>query len=83
MRNLVYVGIVLWISFGIVLFVRYFILSTQMMNHRVPKQGQFLFNSTNPADYTEVGRRYRQKAIRTGIALLAYAPTILIIFYWV
>ena len=38
MRILVYVGVALWIGVGIVIAVWNFILSAQMMNHRVPKQ---------------------------------------------
>ena len=76
MRVLVYVGVALWIGVGIVIAVWNFILSAQMMNHRVPRQWplfgprQFSFQ-TNPADYTEVGQQYRQKSIRAEIALLA------------
>jgi hypothetical protein len=83
MRILVYVGVALWIGVGIVIAVWNFILSAQMMNHRVPKQWrisgprQFSFQ-TDPADYTEVGQRYRQKSIRAEIGLLAYAPTLFI-----
>ena len=38
---------------------------------------QFSFQ-TDPADYTEVGKQYRRKSIRAEIALLAYAPTLLL-----
>jgi hypothetical protein len=80
---LVYVGVALWLSFGLVIFLWNFILMVQMFNHRVPKQRrilgarQFAFQ-TDPADYTEVGQKYRQKAIQAEIALLAYLPTFLI-----
>jgi hypothetical protein len=86
MRGLVYVGVALWISLGIVIFVWNLILSAQMMNHRVPKQWpilgprQFAFQ-TDPADYTKVGQKYRQKSIRAEIALLAYAPTLFIVIF--
>jgi hypothetical protein len=62
-----------------------------MWKHRVPKQRpilgsrQFAFQ-TDPADYTEIGKQYRQKSIQAEIALLAYAPTFFIavfIAYWV
>jgi len=58
MRVLVYIGVALWIGIGIGIFMWNFILLTQMMNHRVPKQWpilgrrQFSFQ-TDPADYTE------------------------------
>lgn len=83
MRVLVYVGVGPWIGVGIGIFLWNFILSAQMMNHRVPKewpilgQRQFSFQ-TDPADYTELGQQYRQKAIRAEITLLAYGPTLLI-----
>ena len=84
MRVLVYMGAALWIGVGIVIAVWNFILSAQMMNHRVPKQRpnfgprRFSFQ-TEPADYTEVGQQYRQKSIRAEIALLAYLPTLFIV----
>jgi hypothetical protein len=83
MRVLVYIGVALWIGVGIGISMWNLILMAQMMNHRVPKQWpilgrrQFSFQ-TNPADYTELGRRYRQKSIRAEIALLAYVPTLVI-----
>jgi hypothetical protein len=77
MRSLIYVGIALWIGLGFVLLVRFAVLSAQMTNHRVPDQGKLFY--TRSADYTEVGQQYRRKASRAWIALLIYAPTILVI----
>jgi hypothetical protein len=83
MRVLVDIGVALWIGVGIGLFMWNFILSAQMMNHRVPKQwpilGRRRFSfQTDPADYTECGQQYRQKSLRAEIALLAYLPTLVI-----
>ena len=81
MRVLVYIGVALWIGVGVVIAIWNFILSAQMMNHRLPKQWpilgpkRFAFQ-TDPADYTVIGRVYRQKAIRAEIILLAYVPTL-------
>jgi hypothetical protein len=91
MHVLVYVGVALWVGVGIVIAVWNFILSAQMMNHRVPKQWPILGTrkfsfQTDPADYTEVGQRYRQKSIGAEIALLAYAPSLflaILIASWV
>ncbi|WP_316192555.1 MULTISPECIES: hypothetical protein [unclassified Bradyrhizobium] len=83
MRFLVYIGVGLWIGLGLCIFIRNFVLSAQMVNHRVPKQRpifgrrQFSFQ-TDPADYTELGQQYRQKSIRAEIALLAYLPTLVL-----
>jgi len=83
MRVLVYIGVALWIGIGIGIFMWNFILLTQMMNHRVPKQWpilgrrQFSFH-TDLADYTEQRQQYRQNSIRAEIALLAYVPTLVI-----
>ena len=83
MRVLVYIGLGLWIGVGIGIFLWHFILTAQMMNHRVPTESpilgprQFSFQ-TDPADYTELGQQYRQKSIRAEIALLAYGPTLFI-----
>jgi hypothetical protein len=41
MRVLVYIGVALWISVGVVIFVWSLTLSAQMMNNRVPKQEQW------------------------------------------
>jgi len=81
MRVLVYVGVALWIGLGIGIAVWNLILMAQMMNHRVPKQWPILGRrkfafQTDPADYTVVGRVYRQKAILAEIILLAYVPTL-------
>jgi hypothetical protein len=83
MRVLVYIGVALWICVGIGIFMWNFILSAQMMNHRLPNQwpilGRRKFSfQTDPGDYTERGQRYRQKSIRAEIALLAYVPTLVI-----
>ncbi|MET4256112.1 hypothetical protein ABIC09_001040 [Bradyrhizobium sp. S3.12.5] len=83
MRVLVYIGVALWIGVGIGIFLWNFILSAQMLNHRVPKERpilgprQFSFQ-TDPADYTELGQQYRQKSVRAEVALLAYGPTLFI-----
>jgi hypothetical protein len=83
MRVLAYIGLALWIGIGVGIGISNFVLSAQMMNHRVPKQWpilgrrQFSFQ-TDPADYTELGQQYRQKSIRAEIALLAYVPTLVI-----
>jgi hypothetical protein len=66
MRILAYVGVALWVGVGIVIAVWNFILSAQMMNHRVPKPWPILGSrrfsfQTDPADYTAVGQQYRQK----------------------
>ncbi len=45
MRVLVYIGVALWIGIGIGIFMWNFILLTQMMNHRVPKQWPILGRS--------------------------------------
>jgi hypothetical protein len=45
-----------------------------------------VFVPTDPADYTELGKLYRQRSIRAEIILLAYAPTrvfAIVIAYWV
>jgi hypothetical protein len=85
MRVLVYIGAALWIGVGVVIFVWNLILSAQMMNNRVPKQEQWrLFGARqfsfqkDPADYTELGQQYRQKAIRAELVLLAYVPTLFV-----
>jgi hypothetical protein len=89
MRILVYVGLGLWISVGLVIFVWILILSAQMVNNLVPKPDQahlygggrrFAFQ-TDPADYTELGQQYRKKAIRAQIILLAYVPTLYIAIF--
>jgi hypothetical protein len=85
MRVLVYVGVALWISVGVVILVWNMILQAQMMNNRVPKQEQrrlfgarqFSFQK-DPADYTELGQQYRRKAIRAELVVLAYVPTLFI-----
>lgn len=84
MRAFVYVGAGLWIIVGVFIFVRYMILSAQMMNNRVPKAGgtsPLQFTSTDPADYTERGRRYLQKTIRAWLVIFAYLPTLFIVIY--
>jgi hypothetical protein len=83
MRILAYVGVALWFGVGIVIAVWNFILSAQMMNHRVPKQWPILGSrkfsfQTDPADYTAVGQQYRQKSIRAEIALLVYVPSLVL-----
>lgn len=91
MRVLVYIGVALWIGVGIGILMWNFILSAQMMNHRVPKQwpilGRRRFSfQTDPADWTERGQQYRQESIRAEIALLAYVPTLataILIASWV
>ena len=42
MRVLVYIGLAVWIGVGIGIFMWNFILSAQMMNHRMPKQWPIL-----------------------------------------
>lgn len=91
MRVLVYLGVALWVGVGVVIFLWNLILSAQMANNRVPKQWPILgrreFSSqTDPEDYTELGKSYRQKSIRAEIILLAYVPTLLIaivIAHWI
>ena len=86
MRVLGYIGVALWISLGVVIFLWSFILSAQMMNNRVPKhwpilgRRQFSFQ-TDPADYTALGQLYRQKSIRAEVALLAYLPTFVLAIF--
>ena len=83
MHVLVYAAMAFWIGLGVFLLIWNFILSAQMMNHRVPKQQpilgprKFSFQG-DPADYTAVGQGYRRKAIQAEIALLAYVPTLII-----
>jgi hypothetical protein len=83
MRVLAYIGLGLWVCFGLVIFMWNLILSAQMLNNRVPKdwpilgRRQFAFQ-TDPADYTEIGQRYRAKSIRAEIILLAYVPTLFV-----
>jgi hypothetical protein len=83
MRILVYMGVALWVGVGVVIFLWNFILSAQMANNRVPKQWPILGRrefsfQTDPADYTELGQLYRQRAIRAEIILIAYVPTLFI-----
>jgi len=85
MRVFVYIGAALWISVGIVIFFWNLIVTTQMWNNLVPKPGQrqllrpqavFL---TDPAEFTELGQRYRQKAIRVQLLWLVYLLTLFIV----
>ena len=88
MRVLVYIGLALWISVGVVIFVWNLILSAQMVNNLVPKPEQrhlygprqFAFQ-TDPADYTELGQLYRKKAIRAELVVLSYVPTLFIAIF--
>jgi hypothetical protein len=84
MRALVYIGAGLWISVGAVIFVWVMILYAQTMNNRVPKAGEtspLQLTSTDPADYTELGREYLRKLIRARLVMLAYLPTLFIALY--
>jgi hypothetical protein len=85
MRVLIYVGVALWVSIGVVISVWNMVLQAQMMNNRVPTQEpwrlfgarQFSFQK-DPADYTELGQQYRRKAIRAELVLLGYVPTLFV-----
>lgn len=86
MRIVVYNGVALWISVGVLILVWNMILDAQMVNNIVPKPDRshlykpprFTFQ-THPADYTELGQVYRQKSIRAELLLVAYVPTLFII----
>jgi hypothetical protein len=85
-RVLADIGLGLWICLGVVICMWNLILSAQMLNNRVPKQWpilgrrQFSFQ-TDPADYTEIGQRYRARSIRAEIILLVYLPTLLLAIF--
>ena len=74
MRVLVYVGVALWVSVGVVIWVWNMVLQAQMMNNRVPTQEPWrLFGARqlsfqkDPADYTELGNNIAAK--RSGLSL--------------
>jgi hypothetical protein len=79
-----YIGAGLWICVGVVLVVWNMIVYAQMANNRVPKPGRQSFFRprarsvffTDASDYTELGRRYRRKAIWAQLAMAAYVPTL-------
>ena len=80
MRTFALVSAALWMVVNATLIISAFYLSTRMLNHRVPKQeptwtwggGRRFAFQTDPADYTEIGRAYRNKAVKVETALLAW-----------
>ena len=60
-----------------------------MTNNLLPKQGrQSLFDLplqgplfTRSSDYSELGQRYRRKAIWAGLAMAAYMVTLFIVIF--
>jgi hypothetical protein len=81
MRTLIYIGVALWIGFGVVLFFSILAFGALMMNNRLPpKPGESMFRvqpsyltHENPAaEYNELGQRYRKKLIRLQLVFAAY-----------
>ena len=78
MRALIYTGAALGICLGVFLFGWFLLLSTQAMSNRLRKPGEslFVFQSSDPADYNELGQRYLKKAKWVLLLFIAYMLTL-------